>query len=245
MLQDRIYVTGTVRKDAVEIIPVEVPLTAAPILAAKYNEGWVPNRIRTITVDVGEEGLTAAMEHDRLVSLYGAEHVAAAFGTKVAAVMGINALMKLDSAQAVAEAGIIPAVGDIPISLQAPPVKGTKAYAQRAAAEAHPDDLKPVTDDPNDTAATAAAQASAQANEDQRRADEQASADQRRKDIADQAAALKASKDADVNAENSTKADMQAELDKRGVEYPASATKADLQQLLDDNPAQPGEGDQG
>lgn len=244
MLQDRIYVRGTVRKDAVEIIPVDVPLAAAPVLAAKYGENWVPNQIRTVSMDVGDEPITATTEYERLVRAYGGEHVAEAFGTKVNATLGISALLKLDSAQAVSDVGIIPAVGDVGISLIAPPEKGTKAYAQRAAAEAHPDDLKPVTDDPDDTAATASAQANAQKAEDDRRAAEQTAADDRRKQIADEAAQLsanKASAGSDIDPDTATNAEMKTELDARGVAYPSTAKKADLQKLLDDNPvaAQP------
>lgn len=38
--------------------------------------------------------------------------------------------------------------------------------------------------------------------------------------------------ESDVDTDSMTKAELQAELDARGVEYPASATKADLQELL-------------
>lgn len=240
---NRIYVAGTVRKDAVEIVPVEVPLTVAPILAAKYQSAWVPNRIRLVSVDINDaEGVPSVSDElDRLVRVYGQEHVAEAYGTKTQALAALTSLGKLTTAEAVAEAGIIPQVGDNAISVVAAPEKGTREYAQRAAAEAHPDDLKPVIagDDAANSAATAKAQADAQQAEDDRRAEAQAAADQRRKDIADEAAALKAN---DVSADNSTKADMQAELGKRGVEYPASATKADLQELLDANPPKDDQG---
>jgi len=239
----RIYVAGTVRKDAVEIVPVEVPLSVAPILAAKYQSAWVPNRIRLVAVTIkdGEGVPSVSDELDRLVRVYGQEHVNEAYGTKTQALAALTSLGKLTTAEAVAEAGIIPQVGDNAISVVAAPEKGTREYAQRAAAEAHPDDLKPVIagDDAANSAATAKAQADAQQAEDARRTEAQAAADQRRKDIADEAAVLKAN---DVSADNSTKADMQAELDKRGVEYPASATKADLQELLDANPPKDDQG---
>jgi hypothetical protein len=232
----RIYVKGTVRKDAVEITPKEVAITEAMILEQIYGEAWVPTSVRTVEVD---NVPSPAQELERLNRAYDHEAVAKAFGAGDAtARQAITAVMKLDSAQAAIDSGVIPVAEGASLTITQTPEKGTKTYARQVAANAHPDDLQPVItgDDPNANAATAKAQADAQQAEDDRRKAEQDAADQRRQEIADEAASLKSS-NADISADNATKAEMQAELDKRGVEYPASATKADLQELLDANPA--------
>ncbi len=187
-----VYVKGTVRKDAVEIIPKEVRVPEAMVLEGLYGEAWVPTSVREVQIE-DQDYPDAQSEIDRLQGHYGADIVNQVFGTAVQARKDVGDLLKMDGAQAVKESGVIPEVAG-PISVEAAPEKGTKAYAQKAVEGAEKDQLKPTIE----------------------------------KDEAEE----KAVEEDEDDYANLTKAELQAKLDEKGIAYPASATKADLIELL-------------
>lgn len=146
-----VYVKGTVRKDAVEIIPKEVRVPEAMILEALYKEAWVPRAVREVQIE-DDQYPTAQDELDRLALHYGPDIVNQTFGTAVAARKDVTDLLALKGADAVKESGVIPEVAG-PIEVEKAPEVGTKAFAQAQADKADKADLKPTIekDEPEET----------------------------------------------------------------------------------------------
>lgn len=136
-----VYVKGTVRKDAVEIIPKEVRVPEARVLEVKYGEAWVPTSVREVEIE-DDQYPDAQSELDRLANHYGPEVVNEAFGTAIQARKDVSELLAMTTAQAVKDSGVIPEVAG-PISVEKAPEKGTKAFAQAQVDKADKADLKP------------------------------------------------------------------------------------------------------
>lgn len=136
-----VYVKGTVRKDAVEIIPKEVRVPEARVLEVKYGEAWVPTSVREVEIE-DDQYPDAQSELDRLANHYGPDVVNEAFGTAIQARKDVSELLAMTTAQAVKDSGVIPEVAG-PISVEKAPEKGTKAFAQAQADKAGKDNLKP------------------------------------------------------------------------------------------------------
>lgn len=137
-----VYVKGTVRKDAVEIIPKEVRVPEARVLEVKYGEAWVPTSVREVQIE-DDQYPDAQSELDRLAQHYGSEVVNEAFGTAIQARKDVSELLGMTTAQAVKDSGVIAEVAG-PIDVEKAPEKGTKAFAQAQADKAGKDGLKPV-----------------------------------------------------------------------------------------------------
>jgi hypothetical protein len=136
-----VYVKGTVRKDAVEIIPKEVRVPEARVLEVKYGEAWVPVSVREVSIE-DDQYPDANAELDRLAAHYGPEVVNEAFGTAIQARKDVSELLSMTTAQAVKDSGVIPEVAG-PLDIEKAPEKGTKAFAQAQADKAGKDGLKP------------------------------------------------------------------------------------------------------
>lgn len=83
------YVFGTVRKDAVEITPVEVTVPEAKVLEQMWHDGFVPIEVRERNNPVPN----AQHELDRLTRRYGAELVAQTFGAAAVAKAAVKSLL--------------------------------------------------------------------------------------------------------------------------------------------------------
>lgn len=139
-----VYVKGTVRKDAVEIIPKEVRVPEARVLEVKYGEAWVPTSVREVEIE-DDEYPNAQSEIDRLTQHYGPEVIAEAFGTAVQGRKDVTELLSMTTAQAVKDSGVIAEVNG-PLDIEKAPERGTKAFAQAQVDKADKADLKPVVE---------------------------------------------------------------------------------------------------
>lgn len=83
------YVFGTIRKDAVEITPVEVTVPEAKVLEQLWNDGFVVIEIRERKNPVP----SAQNELDRLTRRYGAEIVAQTFGAAAVSKAAVKSLL--------------------------------------------------------------------------------------------------------------------------------------------------------
>ena len=127
------YVKGTIRKDAVAIIPKDCRATEARVLEHLYGGGWVPASLRA--VEVGELPHPAE-ELARLEALYGAETVEKAYGHAATARQAIAEILAMTPAKVKAsgllvENDAVPLVieGEAPTATKASGRKGGKAAA--------------------------------------------------------------------------------------------------------------------
>lgn len=99
-----IYVKGTVRKDAVAILPKDCRVTEARVLETLYKEAYVPAEIRAGTV---AEELTAQGELERLQAVYGHEAVENAYGKDGQARRAVAEVLALDTPAKVKASGLL------------------------------------------------------------------------------------------------------------------------------------------
>ena len=99
-----IYVKGTIRKDAVAIIPKDVRVTEARVLETLYKDAWKPLQVRAVEV---AEAPTAQGEAERLVALYGEEAFENAYGKPVQARQALTEILALTSPAKVKASGLL------------------------------------------------------------------------------------------------------------------------------------------
>lgn len=134
------YVKGTIRKDAVAIIPKECRVTEARVLESIYGAGWVPAQLRA--VEVGELP-TAVAELERIVGVYGHEAVEKAYGHEFNARQAIGEILAMSPAK-VKASGLLVENDAVPVEVldDAVPASGKaagKAAKQGAKAAASAD----------------------------------------------------------------------------------------------------------
>lgn len=127
-----IYVKGTIRKDAVAIIPKDVRVTEARVLETLYKDAWKPLQVRAVEV---AEAPTAQGEAERLVALYGEEAFENAYGKPVQARQALTEILALTSPAKVKASGLLLESDAKPIEVLGEDAKG-KGKGGKAAASA-------------------------------------------------------------------------------------------------------------